>query len=180
MIKRITSRLIIVLWTLLFMGTAYGVIDSYKFSTPEQEQRFFELTNELRCPKCQNQSIADSNAPIAQDLRREVHRLLNEGADNQAVIDFMLARYGDFVLYKPRISGVNLVLWLGPLLMLLAGLAVLVVVVRKHKATVSESAHVAPDGHNAEEELLDKKLNRFLTDYLSTHSSEDNKTDGKE
>ncbi|MBO9494440.1 cytochrome c-type biogenesis protein CcmH [Thalassotalea sp. G20_0] len=162
------------------MGTAYGVIDSYEFSTPEQEQRFFELTNELRCPKCQNQSIGDSNAPIAQDLRREVHRLLNEGADNQTVIDFMLARYGDFVLYKPRIAGVNLVLWLGPLLLLLAGLIVLIVVVRKHKATASESAPAAPDQHNADKELLDKKLNRFLTDYLSTHSSKDNKTDGKE
>ncbi|WP_286198241.1 cytochrome c-type biogenesis protein [Salinisphaera sp. G21_0] len=180
MIKRITSRLIIVLSTVLFMGTAYGVIDSYEFSTPEQEQRFFELTNELRCPKCQNQSIGDSNAPIAQDLRREVHRLLNEGADNQTVIDFMLARYGDFVLYKPRIAGVNLVLWLGPLLLLLAGLTVLIVVVRKHKATASESAPAAPDQHNADKELLDKKLNRFLTDYLSTHSSKDNKTDGKE
>ncbi|WP_422460039.1 cytochrome c-type biogenesis protein [Endozoicomonas sp. ALB115] len=180
MIQRITSRLIVLLLTVLFMGAAYGVIDSYEFSTPELEQRFFELTNELRCPKCQNQSIGDSNAPIAQDLRREVHRLLNEGADNQAVIEFMLARYGDFVLYKPRLAGVNLVLWLGPLLLLLAGLKVLIVVVRNHKATASESASAAPDEHNADKELLDKKLNRFLTDYLTTHSSEDNKTDGKE
>lgn len=180
MIKRITSRLIILLSMVLFTGTTYGVIDSYQFSTPEQEQRFFELTNELRCPKCQNQTIGDSNAPIAQDLRREVHRLLNEGADNQTVVDFMLARYGDFVLYKPRVSGLNLILWLGPLLLLLAGLIVLVVVVRRHKGAVAESVQAAPDGHNAEEALLDQKLNRFLTDHLSTHSSEDHKTDGKE
>ncbi len=179
--KRVTSRLIIALSTLLFMGTAYGVIDSYEFSTPEQEQRFFELTNELRCPKCQNQSIADSNAPIAQDLRREVHRLLNEGADNQSVVDFMLARYGDFVLYKPRLSGVNLVLWLGPLLLLLVGLTVLVVVVRKHKTAVAESSQTVPDGQSVEEEaLLDQKLNRFLADSLSERSSEDKETDGKE
>lgn len=131
--KRLASQALIVISALFFLGTAYGVIDSYEFTTAEQEQRFFELTNELRCPKCQNQSIADSNAPIAQDLRREVHRMVNEGADNQTVIDFMLSRYGDFVLYKPQMSGLNLVLWLGPLLLLLVGFTVLIFVLRKHR-----------------------------------------------
>lgn len=178
---RITSQLIIVLSTILFMGTAYGVIDSYEFSSPEQEQRFFELTKELRCPKCQNQSIADSNASIALDLRREVYRLLNEGADNQTVVDFMLARYGDFVLYKPRILGVNLVLWFGPLLLLLTGLAVLVVVVRKHKPVVTESTQSIFNGQNADAEvLLDQKLNRFLEGSLGQWPSEDKAADGKE
>lgn len=115
----------------LFLPWAYGAIDSYEFATAEQEQRFYELTNELRCPKCQNQSIADSNAPIAQDLRREVHRMVNEGADHQTVVDFMLARYGEFVLYKPQMSGKNLVLWLGPLVLLLIGFVVLMTIVRK-------------------------------------------------
>ena len=115
----------------LFLPWAYGVIDFYEFATAEQEQRFYELTNELRCPKCQNQSIADSNAPIAQDLRREVHRMVNEGADHQTVVDFMLARYGEFVLYKPQMSGKNLVLWLGPLVLLLIGFVVLMTIVRK-------------------------------------------------
>ena len=115
----------------LVLPRAYGTIDSYEFATAEQEQRFYELTNELRCPKCQNQSIADSNAPIAQDLRREVHRMVNEGADHQTVVDFMLARYGEFVLYKPQMSGKNLVLWLGPLVLLLIGFVVLMMIVRK-------------------------------------------------
>ena len=72
--------------------------------------------------------------PLPGIWRREVHRLVNEGADHQVVIDFMLSRYGDFVLYKPQMSGLNLVLWLGPVLLLLTGFAVLVGVVRKHRA----------------------------------------------
>ncbi len=174
--KSMISRLLMVFSAMIFVGTAYGVIDSYEFSTPGQEQQFFELTNELRCPKCQNQSIADSNAPIAQDLRREVHRLVNDGADNQTVIDFMLARYGDFVLYKPRLSGVNLVLWLGPILLLSVGFVVLMIVVRKHRALSSEAVvETAEDYLTPEqEEQLNNKLNIF-----SCNEKKDNKTGGK-
>ena len=74
---------LVALLTVLVLSPAFAVIDTYQFDSPEQEQRFFTLTNELRCPKCQNQSIGDSNAPIANDLRREVHRMLLEGAENQ-------------------------------------------------------------------------------------------------
>ena len=129
-------------WLLLvaFTSPSYAMIDAYQFDTPAQDQRFFELTNELRCPQCQNQTIGDSDATIAQDLRQEVHRLLvKENASDEVIIDFMLDRYGDFILYMPRFEGVNLILWLAPVLLLLIGLAVLFVLVNKHRRTVPES-----------------------------------------
>ena len=111
-----------------------AVIDSYEFASPEQEAQFFRLNGELRCPQCQNQSIGDSNAPIAQDLRREVHRMIvQEQADDATIVQFMLARYGDFVLYKPRMNTTTAVLWLGPLVLLLLGLLVLWRLVRRHR-----------------------------------------------
>ncbi len=94
---------------------------------PEQQERFRELTWELRCPKCQNQNIADSNAPVAADLRAEIVRLLQEGRSNAEIVDFMVQRYGEFVLYQPRARGVNLLLWIIPGLCLLIGIAIIVV-----------------------------------------------------
>ena len=117
-----------------FFSSAYAVVDSYEFTSVVEEQRFYDLTNDLRCPKCQNQSVADSNAPIAQDLRREVYRMMvEEGAENQQVIDFMLARYGDFVLYTPKLEKKTWVLWFGPGLLLLIGLLVLMWILWSHQ-----------------------------------------------
>ncbi|WP_236631581.1 cytochrome c-type biogenesis protein [Endozoicomonas numazuensis] len=111
-----------------------GVIENYQFESPEQQEQFFRLNEELRCPQCQNQSIADSNAPIAQDLRREVHRMIvEEQADDDTVIQFMLDRYGDFVLYKPRMDARTLALWFGPLILLLLGLLILFRILKQHR-----------------------------------------------
>ncbi|MGY0504120.1 cytochrome c-type biogenesis protein [Luteimonas sp. e5] len=86
-----------------------------------EEVRFRNLTHELRCVMCQNQSLADSNADIARDLRNEVLALMRQGKTDAEIRDFMVARYGEFVLYKPRLQGATLLLWFGPLLLLLAG-----------------------------------------------------------
>ena len=93
-----------VVFGLTLTGVAHAAIDTYEFANDAERDRFRELTKELRCPKCQNQDIADSNAPIATDLRREIYRMLGEGKDNQQILDFMVARYGDFVLYKPALT----------------------------------------------------------------------------
>lgn len=136
MIRMISALLLLC----AFVMPSYSMIDAYQFETPAQEQRFFELTSELRCPQCQNQTIGDSDATIAQDLRKEVHRLLvQENASDEAIIDFMLTRYGDFILYMPRFEGVNLILWLAPSLLLLIGLMVVFVLVRNHRRVVNES-----------------------------------------
>ncbi|MAT92095.1 MAG: cytochrome C biogenesis protein [Halioglobus sp.] len=119
---------------LLAAAPALAVIETYEFSDPQLEARYQSLSEELRCPKCQNQNIADSNAPIAQDLRRQLHRQLEEGASDEEVLDYMVARYGEFVRYRPRFGGAALALWLAPAALLLVGVVVLVSTVRRRAA----------------------------------------------
>ena len=83
---------------------AHAAIDTYEFQDEGARNRYRTLTEELRCPKCQNQNIADSDAPIAKDLRNEIHRMLGEGKSDDEIVDFLVARYGDFVHYKPPIN----------------------------------------------------------------------------
>ena len=90
--------------------------ENFVFADPKQRKLFLELTAELRCPKCQNQNIADSNAPISHDMRRKVYQLMQEGNDKPQVIDWMKQRYGDFVYYQPPVNAATIWLWLTPVL----------------------------------------------------------------
>jgi len=92
---------------------------------PALEQRVMTLASELRCLVCQNQTIADSNAPLAEDLRNQVREKMRQGASDGQIVDYMVARYGDFVLYRPPLKLTTVLLWFGPLLLLAAGFAVL-------------------------------------------------------
>jgi cytochrome c-type biogenesis protein CcmH len=103
-----------------------------QFRDRGEEARFRALTEQLRCVMCQNQSLADSNALIAQDLRREVLDLMRSGKSDEEIKQFLVARYTDFVLYKPRVAPTTWLLWFGPLLLLVGGAVVLVGIVRKH------------------------------------------------
>jgi cytochrome c-type biogenesis protein CcmH len=103
------------------------------FATAEQEQRFQDLTEELRCLVCQNQTLADSDAPLAQDLRQEIHDMLMDGQSDDEIRTFLVERYGDFVLYRPAMKGNTLLLWLAPVLLLLLGGAVVARAVRSHR-----------------------------------------------
>eukprot|EP01133_Synstelium_polycarpum_P008904 gene8904-10434_t len=122
------------------VGVAHAAIDTYEFAKDGDRERFRELTKELRCPKCQNQDIADSNAPIAADLRKEIFRMLGEGKDNQQIIDFMVDRYGDFVRYKPALTGKTALLWFGPAGLLLTGLVVMAVIVRRRRVAPADGS----------------------------------------
>jgi cytochrome c-type biogenesis protein CcmH len=102
-----------------------------EFDDPQQQQRYKNLTEELRCLVCQNQSLADSNAPLAQDLRTEVYNMIEAGQSNDEILEFLVARYGDFVLYRPPLTGYTVLLWFGPFLLLIIAL---VVVYRQAKA----------------------------------------------
>ncbi|MFZ5723968.1 MAG: cytochrome c-type biogenesis protein [Pseudomonadota bacterium] len=108
--------------------------DIYSFETPEQQARFEALIAELRCPKCQNNNLADSNAPIARDLRQRTYELVREGRSNDEIVTYLKARYGDFITYRPPFNAVTLLLWLGPLLVLLAALVVLMLRLRRRPA----------------------------------------------
>ncbi|WOB24643.1 MULTISPECIES: cytochrome c-type biogenesis protein [Xanthomonas] len=104
------------------------------YRSAAEEARFHALTAELRCVQCQNQSLADSNAQIAQDLRREVLTLMHEGRSDAQIRQFLVARYGEFVLYRPQVESRTWLLWFGPLLVLLLGAGAVVFVVRRRSA----------------------------------------------
>ncbi|UAN44482.1 cytochrome c-type biogenesis protein CcmH [Serratia sp. JSRIV001] len=129
-------RLITLLVAALLSWSAAAAIDTYKFNSVEQEQQYRELTEQLRCPKCQNNSIADSNAIIAADMRTKVYELMMQGQDKQQVIDYMVARYGNFVTYQPPVTPATLILWVGPLLFVLIGGAVVILRTRQRRAGV--------------------------------------------
>ncbi len=106
-------------------------VETFEFNDEVTKIRFQALSKELRCPKCQNQNLADSNSPIAQDLRRELYELLQQDKADSEIIDFMVNRYGEYVLYRPRVSTVTYVLWFGPAILILLGITVVIVVVRR-------------------------------------------------
>ena len=122
-----------VLLSLLLLTALPAVaIDTDKaFEDPVMQARYEAIIEEVRCVQCQNQTIKDSNALIANDLRREIRRLLSEGNTDAEVYDFLVERYGEFVLYRPRMSGVSLLLWIAPAAFLLFGAIVVVLVIRK-------------------------------------------------
>jgi len=109
---------------LLVCSLARAGIEEREFSGPEEQARYLRFTAELRCPKCQNQNLADSNAPIAADLREQLYRLLREGRSDEEIVDFMVQRYGEYVLYKPRIEPRTWLLWGGPFILLATGVVV--------------------------------------------------------
>lgn len=118
----------LILFISSFMLSA--AIDVYQFDDPEKEERFQELAYELRCPKCQNQNLADSNAEIAKDLRTKIQQMLVADKTNPEIIDYMVERYGDFVLYEPRVKPQTYLLWYGPVIFILLGLVAVFIIIR--------------------------------------------------
>ncbi|TBU74556.1 cytochrome c-type biogenesis protein [Phytopseudomonas daroniae] len=150
------NRLITGLILLLALGgVAQAAIDTYEFASEAERARYRQLTEELRCPKCQNQNIADSDAPIAMDLRAEIYRMLEAGDSNAEIIDYLVARYGDFVLYKPPVTHRTLLLWYGPAALLVGGFVLLgVIVLRRCKAGVEVSTGLSSDEQQRLAQLL--------------------------
>ena len=144
------------LTALLFSSVAFSAIDALNFSSPQQESDYHQLTQSLRCPQCQNNNIADSNATIAVDMRGKVFELLQEGKSKNDVVDYMVARYGNFVTYDPPITARTLVLWIAPLLLVLLGVVFLLRRKPKTQSAV-KSQEVLTDEDNARlAELLNK------------------------
>ena len=99
----------------------YAQVDTFEFDNDEQQGRFRQLSNELRCPMCQNTNLSGSTGGVAEDLRREIHRMILEGMSNEEIEQFMFERYGDFIFYRPRLRAETILLWFGPLLFLIIG-----------------------------------------------------------
>ncbi|MTD42509.1 cytochrome c-type biogenesis protein CcmH [Erwinia sp. CPCC 100877] len=121
------NRWLIGLMALMMALGVRAAIDTYSFKNEAQEQEFRQLTEQLRCPKCQNNSIADSNAMIAADMRQKVYELQQQGKSRQQIIDYMVARYGHFVTYEPPLTPLTILLWLIPALCVVAGAAIIVI-----------------------------------------------------
>ena len=117
---------------------ALAVIETYEFSFAELEVRYHQLSQELRCPKCQNQNIADSNAPIARDLRVVLYEQLEQGATDDEILAFMVARYGEFVRYRPGVDRNTILLWAAPGLLLILGVAGLLFHLRQRPDPASD------------------------------------------
>jgi cytochrome c-type biogenesis protein CcmH len=108
-------------------------VDTYQLTDPDQQKVYETLTAELRCLVCQNQNIADSNAELAGDLRRQVYEMLQQGKSKAEIVDFMTARYGDFVLYNPPFKAKTGMLWLGPFAFLIVGFVTLFFIIKRRK-----------------------------------------------
>jgi len=136
------------MFLILALGRAVSVLaqsspvqEPLKFENAQQEERFNHLTRELRCLVCQNQNLADSDAQLAHDLRTEVHEMLLAGKSDEEIKQFMVDRYGDFVLYRPPVQENTFLLWLAPMALLLGGAIILFVIIRKRTALLAS----APD-----------------------------------
>lgn len=130
------KQLIMLLTGLLFSLSALAAIETWQFDSDKQEQQYRELTASLRCPKCQNNSIADSNAMIAADMRLKVYQLLKQGQSEEQITQYMIDRYGNFVTYQPPVTPSTLILWAGPLLFIIAG--ALVIFLRSRRQPVAD------------------------------------------
>ena len=125
--------------TLACFGSAQASIDTYEFSSQAERERYRTLVEQLRCPKCQNQNIADSDAPIAMDMRDEIFKKLEEGQSSEQIVEFLVDRYGDFVRYKPPVNKSTLILWYGPAGLLAFGFVmVATIVIRRRRSTRSK------------------------------------------
>lgn len=113
--------LLLALWLPLCLLAPVVAEELYPFDTPQQEQRFRQLLLDLRCPKCQNQAIGDSDAPIARDMRDQVAAMIRAGRTDEQIVNYFVQRYGSFVSYRPPITAQTVVLWLAPLLVILFG-----------------------------------------------------------
>jgi cytochrome c-type biogenesis protein CcmH len=137
-----------------FSPLAFSATDIFEFYNAQQEQTFNDLTKQLRCPKCQNQNIADSRAKLANDLRNKTYQLVKEGQSEEQVIAYMVARYGNFIRYDPPMTPATIFLWLGPLSFILVGFYFIYALVKRQR---KQDPHLDPGEEQRLQEILNDK-----------------------
>ncbi|MFA0810163.1 cytochrome c-type biogenesis protein [Microbulbifer epialgicus] len=157
--KNWLGQILLAMAALCLSVAVQAVVETEKLSSPELEARYRVLIEEMRCPKCQNQNLAESDASISADLRREIRRLLEESFTDKEIVDYMVARYGDFVLYRPPVQGNTLALWLAPGVFALVGLLALIIIVMRSR---SGTGARQDDGSGALTEDERRKLKKLL------------------
>jgi cytochrome c-type biogenesis protein CcmH len=151
---------------------AQAQIDVFDFETPEQEQRYRQLSNDFRCPMCQNANLSSSPGGVASDLRREIYRMIIEGQTDAQIEEFMLARYGDFILYRPRLTAQTLLLWFARNIIRNSGVKKSNDSQAKADAPINQDTYVVADDVISDEER--KRLNRLLAEHDDLAHAQDN------
>lgn len=158
------ARVLLVL-SFLLVGAAgmivpapgHTAVDAFEFETEEQGRRFRQLSDELRCPMCQNTSLSGSTGGVAADLRREIHRMIMEGQSDEQIEQFMFERYGDFIFYRPRLGPETILLWFGPLLFLLIGAVVIYGIMRRSRPRAEQDSELSEAERQRLDDLLKKR-----------------------
>lgn len=153
-IKQIFTGLLLLGWVVMVQASIYA----FDFDDPKKEARFKQLGEELRCLVCQNQTIADSNAGLALDLRKELYDLIQRDASDEEIKNFMVSRYGDFVLYNPPVKTSTYLLWFGPFVLVIIGFVVLLRMIR-NVGKQTEQTLSAEDQQRVQQLLAEKKEN---------------------
>jgi len=146
--RRLSLLLLLLLPLQLFAN-----IEAYRFDDPEKEARYHTLISELRCVVCVSQNIADSNAELAQDLRRQTYEMIQRGASNEEIVTFMVQRYGEYVLYRPPLKPSTALLWVGPFIIFAVGVIVLIVFIRRRNR--EPEVELSNEEHARAKSLLD-------------------------
>ncbi len=126
-------RTILLLFLLCVIVPVWAGIEIHQFKTPELEARYKHLTSTLRCLVCQNENLADSNAELAKQLRAQIYKMLNNDASDKQIVDYMVSRYGNFVLYSPPLIPTTYFLWIGPFVLLVLGIVIMQIVIRRNR-----------------------------------------------
>ena len=156
--KNLVKCLVTLLWICVSSAALAVQIEFHSFENAQKERLYLDLIAELRCVKCQNQNLAESNAELAQDMREKTYQMIVEGKTRNDVVNYMTARYGDFVLYRPPFKAKTLLLWIGPVLLLFFGLYFLLKVIRNQK---TRPAKIYDDSElDSVRELLKPNSNR--------------------
>lgn len=141
---------------MVLASISHASIEAYQFKTPAEEQRFQALMGELRCPKCQNQNLAGSDAEIAKDLKKRTYELMEDGKSDNEIRQYMIERYGDFISYKPPMRGSTYLLWFGPFALLIV---IVLVIVAKKRHAIAPATTLTPEESARLAELLKRSHN---------------------
>jgi len=146
----------------LVSGSAVAAVDTFEFADEAQQQRYHQFIDEMRCPKCQNQNLSGSDSPIAADLRKQLYTMVEANKSDEEIVDYMVSRYGDFILYKPRLTTRTFFLWAAPIIFVVIGIFILLILIRSRSKVVNKS-----DLSTSERTELDKLLKQYSD---SSHS----------
>jgi len=154
--------------------SSFAAIEVHEFDNEVDRKRYQTFIDEMRCPKCQNQNLAGTNSPIAEDLRRELVFMIKDGKSDKEIVDFMVERYGEFILYRPRLSPATLLLWGAPVFLLVFGVILLLVIVRKRRRLdVAVDAGLSSVERERLASLLDSSPDKKTTENANKKSKQE-------